>query len=284
MTGDPRVVRLLLACYPSGWRRRYGPEYGQLLCDLRVQRHPLLILDSLHGALRAQLAPGGLLMSARSPMTTAVWAVGLFTVAGIAFQKLSEDLTGAGGSTADALRAWLVAAAAVSMLALLVATAPTGVALLRGRDRRAWGYVAVPVVGAAAWFGVVRALRAVGQPGGVHSGANLAVVAVVVLAGVGVVAATAWAASAVLRRVPAEQPARLRPVALVVLAVGMGATAVLALAWGLSVRAGDPGVVSGDQGLVATPFVPSWVATVVLLAAAAALAAVAGRRQIGLAH
>lgn len=135
MTGDPRLVRALLACYPHRWRREYGDEYAQLLCDLRAHRRPGLVVDSLRGALRARLHEGGPLMPTRSPMTTAVWAAGLFTVAGMGFQKLTEDFTGVAGT----VYALLVGAAALALLALVAAAAPTAVALLRGRETRAPG-------------------------------------------------------------------------------------------------------------------------------------------------
>jgi hypothetical protein len=276
MTADPRLVRALLACYPASWRRRYGDEYAQLLCDLRIHRHPRLIADSLRGALRAQLSPGGPLMSFRSPMTTAIWAAGLFTVAGIGFQKLSEDFTG----VASVVYALLVAAAAIALAALVAAAAPTAVALLRGRDAGARWYLAVPVAGAAAWYGILRLALLLSRGHGVHSAANLTGFALIAAAGIAVVAATAWAAGTVLRRVPADQPRRLRPAALLALAAGMAVTTVLALVWGLRVRASDPAAFHGDEGILATPFVPSWIGVLVLMAGATVLAAIAGRRQL----
>ncbi|GIH19514.1 hypothetical protein [Rugosimonospora africana] len=275
MTGDPWLVRALLACYPSGWRRRYGQEYAQLLCDLGVHRRPRLIVNSLRGAVHARWEQGGF-MSTRSPMTTAVWATGLFTVAGIAFQKLAEDLTGAAGG----VYVLLVAAAAVALLALVAAAAPTAMALLRGRDAGAWRYVAVPFAGAAAWYGVLRLALLLSQGHGVHSAATITGFALIAVSGIGLVVATAWAAATVLRRVPADQPTRLRPAALVVLAAGMAVTTVVAVIWGARVHASDPTVFHGDHGLLATPFVPSWIATIGLMAAASVLAAAAGRRQL----
>jgi hypothetical protein len=276
VTGDPWLVRALLACYPVGWRRRYGEEYAQLLCDLRVHRRPALIVDSLRGALHSQRNQGGPLVSTRSPMTTAVWATGLFTVAGIGFQKLAEDFAGVTG----AVYPLLIGAAAVALLALVAAAAPTAVALLRGRDAGAWRYVAVPVLGVAAWYGVLRLALAISHGHGVHPPATITGFALVAVAGVAVVAATAWAAGTVLRRVPADQPTHLRPAALVVLAAGMAVTTLVALIWGLRVAASDPTGFHGDQGILATPFVPSWITTVVLMAAATALATIASRRQL----
>ena len=258
MSGDARLVRALVACYPAGWRRRYGDEYAQLLCDLRIHRRPALIVDSLRGAVRAH---GGVLMRNAAPMTVAVWATGLFTVAGIGFAKLAEDFDGA-GRTAYTM---MVLLAGVTLLALVAAAAPSGIALLRGRDAGAWKYVAVPFAGAALWFGVLAVALAIGGSTGF---------VLLALAGIAVVAATAWAAGVVLRRVPAEQPPRLRPVALTVLATGMGLATVAALIWGLQVRT------RGGLGFLATPFLPSWLGIVVALGVATALAAVAGRRQL----
>jgi hypothetical protein len=267
MTRDPRLVRALVACYPAGWRRRYGDEYAQLLCDMRVVERPALILDSLFGAVRAH---GGALMSNRSPMAVAVWAVGLFTVAGIGFQKLAEDFTGIAGS----VYGFLIGAAALALLGIVVAAAPSAWALVRGRDPGAWKYLAVPIIGSIIWYGVLRV--ALSFADGHRDTAFVLVTAV----GIAVVAGTAWAATVVLRRVPAAQPARLRPVALLVVAAGMAATTVAALIWGLQVRSSDPTGFRGDNGILGTPFVPSWIAAVVLLAVATGLAATASRRQL----
>jgi hypothetical protein len=273
VSGDVRLVRALVACYPAGWRRRYGDEYAQLLCDLRIHRRPALIVDSLRGAVRAY---GGVLMARYSPMTIAVWAAGLFTVAGIGFAKLAEDVTGLGGG----MYALLVAAAALALLALVAAAVPTALALLRGRDAGAWKYVAVPFVGAVVWFGVLRLALAIAAGHGVHSAPNMAGFVLIAVTGIAVVAATAWAAATVLRRVPAAQPARLRPVAVMTVAGSMAIATVAALIWGLRVHSGDPAAFRGDHGILATPFAPSWIAVVVALAAATALAALAGRRQL----
>jgi hypothetical protein len=272
VSSDPRLVRALLACYPAGWRRRYGDEYAQLLCDMRVGSRPGLVIDSLRGALRAR---GGLVMSSRSPMTVAVWATGLFTVAGIGFQKLSEGFIALNPRSYD----FVVVAAAIALLALVAAAAPTALALLRGRDRGAWRYVAVPVIGAAVWYGVLRLMLAISGDHRVHSAPNEIGFLVIALVGIAVVVATAWAASTVLKRLPAAQPARLRSSAIVAMAAGMAATTVAALLWGLEVHTEAPTVFRGDNGILATPFVPSWIVAVVLMAAATVLTANAARRQ-----
>lgn len=271
MSADVLLVRALVAVYPAGWRRRYGDEYAQLLCDMRITRRPTLILDSLSGAVRAH---GGVVMSRRSPMTAVVWATALFTVAGIGFAKLAEDVTG----RAAGMHALLVVGAAAALLALAAAAAPTAAALIRGRDAGARKYVAVPFVGAAVWYGVLRLALAVSGGRGVHTGPNIAGFVAVAVAGVAVVAATAWAAAVVLARVPAPQPVRLRPLATLVVAAGMAVATIAAVVWGLQVRS----TAGAHDGILATPFVPSWIGVLVAFATATVLAAASSRRQSAL--
>lgn len=273
MSDDPRLVRALVACYPAGWRRRYGDEYAQLLRDLRIHRRPALIVDSLRGAVRAH---GGVLMAGNSPMTVLVWAAGLFTVAGIGFAKLAEDFAGdARGSYAV-----LVVASAVALLALIVAAIPSAVALVRGHDAGAWKYVAVPVVGGLLWYGVLRLALTIADGHGVHSAPNVAGFLLIAATGIGVVAATAWAAATVLRRAPGDGTARLRPAASLAVAGGMAVATIAALISGLQVRSGAPAVFHGEYGILATPFVPSWIAVVVALGAATVLSGLGARRQL----
>lgn len=273
MIRDPRLVRALLACYPARWRQRYGDEYAQLLCDLQIHRRPALILDSLCGAARAR---GGVLMSVRAPMSLAVWAAALFTVAGIGFQKLAEDLDGIAGG----VYALLVAAAAISLLALIVAAAPAAVETLRNRGAGAWRFVAVPIVGVFTWYGVVRMARDLYDGHGDHTAATIAAFALIVVMGIAVVAATAWAANAVLKRSRAPQSTPVRRSSLAVVAIGMATTTVAALIWGLQVGSQDPSVFhAADGGLLSTPFVPSWIGAMIAMAAATGLAVSAVRAQ-----
>lgn len=270
MSGDARLVRALVACYPPGWRRRYGDEYAQLLNDMRVQRRPALIADSLRGAARAY---GGVLMD--SSMTAVVWAAGLFTVAGAGFAKLAEDVAGRGG----AMYPPLVAATAIALLALVAAALPSAVALLHRGGAGSWKYVAIPLAGAVLWYGGLRLAMVISAGHGVHSGPNVAGFLLIAVAGIAVVAATAWVAAMVLRRVPASGSARLRGVAVMTLAAGMAVATVAALIWGLRLRSGDPAWFTGDNGILATPFPASWITVVAALAIATALAGVAARRE-----
>ncbi|QLQ36558.1 hypothetical protein [Micromonospora robiginosa] len=271
MSSDSRLVRALVACYPPAWRHRYGEEYAQLLSDLRVHRRPRLVVDSLLGAARIH---GGALMSGRSPTVLPVWAAALFAAGGLGFAKLAEDLSGV---ATDAYAAMVVASAVVG-LALVAMAAPAGAVLVRGRSAVAWKHAAVPVVGAAAWYGMVRVVAPTGRP--VHSGPNVAAFVLIAVTGLGVLAATAWAATRVLRWVPVVGARWLWPSAVTAMAVGMAAATVAVLVWGLRARTTDAAAFHRNEGLLATPFISSWIAVMAALCAASVLGGIAARHHL----
>lgn len=286
MSGDSRLVRGLLRCYPSRWRRRYGDEYVALLCDVVAdapwRRRPLIVVNVLRGALDARVHSfGGADMTSRSPLTTAIWATGLFTVAGIGFQKLSEDAAGArvtGHPSIIWSFALIVIGAAVALAAIVTAAAPAAIAITRGRWRDTWSLLIVPPIAFGAWYGVLQAARAIARGHTVHSGPEVTAAALVVASGVGVVAATAWAAALTLRRVAVDDgSARLRTATMHTLVAGMAATTLACLIWGLSVWSANPPDFGAHAGMLASPFIPTWLTIVSLMALATALAAKASR-------
>ena len=111
-----------------------------------------------------------------------------------------------------------------------------------------------------------------------HSARNIIAALIVIVAGLGVVAATAWAVSTVAR-VPATAPPRLRRTALGVLAASMAVTTAAAIVWGIAVHAADPSRFASRDGVLASPFIPSWIAMFVIMAVATALAVRAARRE-----
>jgi hypothetical protein len=284
---DPLWTRSLLACYPAAWRRRYGDEYVALLSDsLRHTsraRRAALVTDVLRGALDARLNVKGPPMAdrANAPTTTAIWATGLFTVAAGGFFKMIDDATLITASHQDTAVGWslllLKVAAAIALLAMVVTALPTARAMLGGRAAGTFKFLTVPPIAAALWFGLARVLV---DRHSANTTPDVVVVIAVSVGAVAVVAATAWSASTVLRRVPADSPPRLRPLSLRVLAVGMAATTLACLSWGLAVHSADPsGFSSRTDGLFARPFEPSWIVMLVLMAVAATIASVADVRQ-----
>ncbi len=216
------------------------------------------------------------MLASRPPLSVAVWATALFTVAGIGFQKMSEHVTGAGVGAAFAV---VVVAAAVALAAIVVAAAPALVAMLRRRSAPDWRYVGVTVVAIAAWFGVLALGKALAGGHTGHSGPKLIGALLVIAAGIAVVTVLAWGAAATLRRLDEPGPARLRPVSITVLAAGMAVTTLASLAWGIAVEHAHARVSDASGGLLATPFLPSWVAILALMTVATLLAGAAARRQ-----
>ncbi len=113
----------------------------------------------------------------------------------------------------------------------------------------------------------------------VHSAPNIIAALIVIVAGLGVVAATAWAVSTVVARVPATASPRLRRAAIRALAAAMAATTAAAIVWGIAVHAADPSRFASRDGILASPFIPSWIAILVIMAVATALSVRAARRE-----
>lgn len=291
MNCDPLLVRLLLACYPASWRRRYGDEYADLMTRSfhatgRVRRVGQ-ISDILRGALDARIHPKGRGMADRStPMTVAVWATGLFTVAGCGLAKMRDDATLIAAQNQHAAIGWsfdlVPVTAGIALLALIIAAFPAGLAMLREPGLRSLRLLVIPLLACAAWYAGVRLALHFAGGRGAQTGVNPTAAALVTAGAVIVVGLIAWTAAAVLRRVPAGLPPRGRSAALAVLALGMAATTAACLAWGIAVHDTDPAEYSvGNDGLFATSFLPSWITISVLMAAATALAAWASLRDRG---
>jgi hypothetical protein len=290
MSADSGLVRFLVSCYPARWRRHYGDEYAAVLADCLAAatgfRRAALLANIVGGAVDARLSPEGPFMSerVRVPIVMAVWAAGLFGLAGVGFQKLTEypDLKEAAAQHAAVGLSYniLRAMAAVALLSLLAAAVPPVVSLLGRWPAGTLKYLAVPPLALAIWVGSLPLAFVLARGHSVHSPANVAAVAAVVLFGVGVVAATAWTASRVLRRAQVRTLPRLRAVSLPVVAGAMAATTLACAAWGVALRAGDPAEFNSDDGLLAISLPASWFATTLVMAGATAFAILASRREL----
>jgi hypothetical protein len=289
MITDPVLVRMLVRCYPRGWRARYGDEYASLLGDAFAAtpraRRLVLVVNAIRGALDARVySNGGAFVSVRSSITGAIWAVALFTVAGIAFQRLTDDPAITAAADRHPGVGWsftaLVVGAVIALAAIVAMAVPAAVTLLRGHRDPTWAFVALPLAAFAVWYGILRIGLAIADHHGLHSASEVVAAALVGVTGVGVVALTAWAASRVLGRV-GNPSARLRRVATSATAIGMAAATFGCLAWGLVIRAAEPSSVIARAGILASPFVANWIVVLVLMASATVLAAAAARREFG---
>jgi hypothetical protein len=298
---DPLFARTVIKLYPRGWRDRYGEEFATLLTDMaaaaRWPARARLVIDAASGALDARLNPslpaGGRLMPdrIRRAVATVACAVVAFTIAGGGFQKMTED-------PAFQLAAHEHTAISASFDTLRVAAILAGVAVLAGGLPLAWSVVwqavtarrtdlirlsLIPPVAVLGWFAVVWIIVSGHRhtPVHVHSGGNLAMAGMVVLAGLAAAVACTWATVAILRRADLP-PGLLRPqvVPMAVVSVCMAVVTGADLSWGLAVRSASSSLFHSNNGLVATSLPPSWVASVVVLAAITVVTAASTMRAI----
>jgi hypothetical protein len=289
MNGEPRLVRWLVACYPAVWRERYGEEFASVLSDSLtaspVYRLPAFLTNVLYGAVDARLNPEGPFMSerVRVSLVTAVWAAGLFGVAGAGFQKVTEypDLKEAADQHVAVGWSYdvLLAAAALALLALVLVAAAAAMGLVRQRSMGTLKFLAVPLLAGAAWLGALPLAKWLSGNHGVHSAANLLAIAMLVLASLAVVAATAWTAGVMMRRAQVRALPRLGAITLPAVAGTMAAATLACAAWGVGLWVSDPAEFNSDDGLVASSLSGSWAAITVVMAAATALAVIASRRE-----
>src|SRR5690242_20079339 len=147
-----------LRFYPPAWRARYGEELASVI-ESSSSALPFLLLDVLRGALDAHLHPElvaerGLNMPARLRSSEiAVFAAFIASVvAGIGFQKSSEDIMKVDGSQTTLGITYLLVeiGAVVALLAVLAGGVPIALAALRfalaHRRRDILALFAVPVV------------------------------------------------------------------------------------------------------------------------------------------
>lgn len=286
------VALRALRLYPPAWRARYGEELAAVI--EMSSATPFVLLDVLRGALDAHLHPE-LVPEGGSPMPTrlrsseiAVFAAWIaFVVAGMGFQKSSEDIMKVDASQASLNIPYLLieAGAAVALLAVLAGGVPIAFAALRfalaNRRRDILALLCVPVISLVALVAYsFVALHAqlvsdgfqvasqVGQDTGRHLFAGL--IAIFLL---GAVAST-WAVAAAIRR--SEVSGSLYRFALVPAAVTVLAMALVSaadLAWGLALRNTDPAAFNGNYGVFATSTLLTWIGHTAVMAVTTLVAA-----------
>lgn len=287
--GDPLLVRAIVSLYPQPWRDRYQDEFAGLLTDLlacspRRRGRIRVVLNAAIGAADAHLnLSGGRAMTERirSSLGVMICALVVFAIAGSGFQKMTEypDFTAAASQHASIGTSFNVlrAAAIATGIIVLAAAIPLVWIVLRqavaGRRVDLLLRLAVPPVALGAWIGIIKLIQAVSPQPGPRSGLDATAAAWVIALGFVAAALCAWATLSVLRRV--ELPDRLlRAEVLPMIAVVacMAAVTVMDLSWGLAVRAGDSSLFHSNNGLLTAAVPPSWIAGLVVLAAATIVA------------
>ncbi|HKV83453.1 MAG TPA: hypothetical protein VJN88_02785 [Ktedonobacterales bacterium] len=296
-------MRLLLRLYPIAWRARYGDEFAALL-EARPMT-PRIVLDVMTGALDARflaLRAFGrgqrMINKLRASQIAVFCAYICFVVAGMGFQKMTEydDFVAARrhtlvGVTFDAV----VVGAVISLLAVLAGGAPLALAALRyawdHRRRDIALLLATPVIALAVLLGYGAFLLRIVNGGQAQfvtpttgPTSREKILFVVLLAGFGLAAvASTWAVSSAIRRAEIKPSLfRFARVPALVAALVMLAVSAATLLWGLGLRAADPGLVAGNDGVLASNTTLSWLGIVAVMLGASVVALVAAARGLRL--
>ena len=281
----------LLRLYPTTWRERYADEFEALL--EQCQPTPLVVFDVVRGALDARLhlnAGTGrmpaMLDRLRSSEIAVFCAFVAFVVAGIGFQKMTEDAAKAGimrtypaiGAAFDVV----VAGAVIALLAVLAGGLPLALAALGyARSHRRWDIpllLVVPALALAAWVGYMILLNTVllrgashtsfGEPGG------MAVLFSVVGLFILVAAVSAAAVSlAIARSDIDERLYRFSFWPAAVATVAMVAVSASVVVWGLGLAITAPRFFGVDGGPMISYGTFTWLRVVVVMGVASLVAA-----------
>lgn len=288
-----RLERLLAGLYPRAWRERYEEEFVAMLEQRPASVSDLV--DVAFGVLDAWVRPqvaseGGRLVipKMRTSLLVVLWAWAGFVAAGVGFQKMSEyeDFVSAarenlavGISFETVVVGAVVALAAVVVGGVPIVLAAVRQALAEGR-RDVPLLFCVPLFSAAAFVGYVLVLVKVIYPSlgrlAVHDALNVALFVSLTGAFLLAAAASVAAVSVAVRR--CEIGARFYRFALfpgTLTALAMGVVVVATVVWGLALRAQAPALFSGNEGILATPTIASWLVIVAVMAACACAASAA---------
>jgi hypothetical protein len=282
-----RLAATLVHAYPRSWRERYG---GELLAWVEEGGlGPMAAFDLARGVLDArahpELAEEGLIRMVsrlRGAVLGVLCGYAAFVVAGAAYQKLTEydDFTEA-ASRHTALGASfrvVVVASLVALAAMVAAGAPIGLAVVRqalgGRRELRWPLALVGV--SVVWFAgelALLAFQAHSSPGpNAHmaGGAGFYAWSSTTLAAV--VLGVAAAATAVRRAELGLALLRFAAIGSMVVAGAMVVMLIAIVGWGFALRSADPALFNSHEGIRSGSTAGTWLAIVVVMAAASAVA------------
>ncbi|MDQ6725309.1 MAG: hypothetical protein M3066_03960 [Actinomycetota bacterium] len=279
-----RLVHLLVRLHPPGWRRRYGAEFAGVVEAALADgtRRGRLIVDVARGAVDARLHPSltegsSPTASLRGAASTAFCAFIAFVIAGMGFQKMTEDPSFSAAAHAHPALAWsyrlVVGGAVLAGAAIAVAALPVAVAVARqaraGRRDMLRLLVIPPVAAAVSVLTTVGLARLGGHAGRVHAAGNIALFGIVVA--LGLATAVIWgagAASAMHDAAVSGRALRAQVVPLAVASLAMAAVTLGVAGWGVALRVSDAALFRTDNGVLATPMALSWIGAVTVMAVA----------------
>jgi hypothetical protein len=284
----------MLRFYPREWRQRYEEEFVAML-----EQRPASIADLIDialGALDAHARPqifldGRMLMviKLRRSVLAVLWAWVAFVVAGIGFQKMTEDgnfaeATHHGGVLMGLAFDAVVVGAVVTLVAVSAGGVPIAFAAIRHAVAEGRKDVpllfAVPPLALAAFVGYTLLLTWMAYPAVEPLAARdplnmvlfLSLIVVFLLA---TVASTVAVSAAVACVEVGRHLFRfaLFPASLATLAMGVVLSA--AVVWGVILRVQAPQLFWGNGGILATTTAYTWLVVVAVMAVSTVFAAVA---------
>jgi len=283
----------MLRLYPAAWRERYGDEFGALLeeCQLSVVDVVDVLWSAVDAHLHADVLSGRtrpMLQRLRRAEITVFCAWIAFVLAGLALQKLSEyDDFREAARTYPVIGASYLAlevGAVVALLAVLAGGIPLALSAVSQTLRAQRGGVmllfGVPLLALMALvvygYIVKQFILSAAPPTQVATPQGktlfLGFIGLLILGG----SVSAGAVSVAISRSEidahwyrfARIPTLVATLAMVVMGAGT-------IAWGLALRAAQPTLFNGEDGIVATSTALSWlvIAVVMTIAALAAVTA-----------
>ncbi len=302
---DPvRLVRGLLRLYPAGWRARFADEFAAVLVAVladggagRRGGRPRVVRDVVVGAVDAHVhrsfAPERKPVPdrVRTSAQVAFCAFAVFCLAGVGFEKMTEDLRFQAATRAHATLGWSFDVVLYGAIAAAVCVVAGSLPVLLGIARQALAgrrdlrrLLAIPPAAVIGWIALVLAVTRVDHSRQ-HSLINV-VAFIGVVATFAIVAAVSAGALVVATR-RADLPATVKRVQwlpMTGLSTAMLAVTAGDLVWGLTLRAQAPALFHSDNGLLATALPATWLITLAVMALASAVAVAATARAIGAAH
>lgn len=289
------IEKYLLRFYPHHWRERYEDELLAML-----EQRSLTFVDGVNlffGALDAQLHPhlgtasmslyeriGYMLTTLRRSVLTIFCAYVGFILAGWGFQKLTEyadfqEVAQTHGIVNLSFHL-VVLGAVVALLAVLAGGLPIVIAVIKSAfERRQHGtlfLLAVPILAFVIFLGVTLFLEAIDRSAsrmvwqpflyrGLFFGSLLAAA---------IVSPVAVCFAVVRSEIP-EKILRFALRSSILVTISMALISASTIIWGLGLQDGAPQLFSGNDGLVSTSTMGTWLSIVIAMGIATVLAAVA---------
>ena len=280
-------IATLLRCYPLAWRDRYEAEMTELL-----EHHEATFstwFDLIRGALDARLDPafagqlGTKMTRLRRSEIIVFCSFVAYVLAGIGFQKMTEDADKAGvmGAHLSVGVGYyvVIVGAVVAGFSILAGGLPVAASVLRraidGRRLDILGLLMVPVV---LFLAVIGSGAYIAQSNATINSTSVRGTIIFVLAAA--VISAAAVSLAVSRSDVGESTLRIARLPALIASLAMAASLLGVVVWGLSLRSSAPSFFALDGGALRSYAYFTWVRVVVVMTLAATASIVAIWRVI----